>query len=121
MKKGTAIAVIIIVIIIALFIYGIIPSILNASPSSMHQGKSYYIYGTVESVFTINNRTEMLINDNGNNFYVSYNGPGPSVNSTVLIYGVYDGNTFPGLGAHFGYDLHAINIYKWYYEINIKT
>ncbi|SMD31326.1 hypothetical protein [Picrophilus oshimae] len=118
MKKGAIIAVI---IIIGLFIYGVLPSLVNTNPASMQKGKTYYIYGTVESVVTINNKTEMLVNDNGNNIYVSYNGPGQAVNSTVLIYGTYQGPILTGFGTHFGYMIHAINIYKWYYEINIKS
>ncbi|KJE49640.1 MULTISPECIES: hypothetical protein [Acidiplasma] len=112
MKKRTSrkIIYVAILIIIILVSYGIIPLALNTSESSMHNGKSYYIYGNITGLITVNNKTFMTVNDYGNTIDVFYNGTAPATGSYVLIYGVYQTNILGGY-------IQARGVYKWYYTI----
>ena len=104
-KRIIAIAFIIIIIIA---LYGILPLTLNTSTASMHDNKSYYVYGNITNVITINDRSYMVVNDYGNNIYVSYNGSVPPVGSHVLVHGKYESSIL-------GPTLQANSVTKWYY------
>ncbi len=105
-QRIMAIAFIIIIIII---LYGILPLVLNTSTTSMHDNKSYYVYGNITNIITVNNKSFMEVNDYGNNIFVSYNGSVPSLGSYVLVHGKYE----PTL---LGPEIQANSIIKWYYS-----
>ncbi len=78
----------VIIIILALLVYGLIPSILNTSPSAMKNNNSYYISGKITNDITLNGKSAFTLNDMGKTITVLYNGTA-SVNSFVLVHGTY--------------------------------
>ncbi len=107
-KSHQRIMVVVFIIIILIALYGILPLTLNTSTTSMHDNKSYYVYGNITNVITINNRSYMRVDDYGKNIFVAYNGSVPSVGSYVLVHGKYE-------SSFFGPTIQANSVTKWYY------
>ena len=109
-KNGKKILAVLLIIVLALIAYGIIPAVITTSPSSMHSGDTYYIYGTVNSRMTVDNSSIIEIDDSGHYFYVFYNGSAPAIGSHVLVHGEYSNILFTNT-------INATSIYPWYYAL----
>ncbi len=108
--KHKGLLILIIIVVIALLVYGLIPTVLNTSPSAMKSNNSYYISGKVTNDITINNHSAFTLNDHGKTITVLYNGTAP-VNSIVLVHGTYN-------SALFGGYIDASSVTPWYYSIS---
>jgi cytochrome c-type biogenesis protein CcmE len=88
--KHRGIIALVIIIVLALLIYGLVPTILNTNPSSMKNGNSYYVAGMVTTDITYNGHSAFTLDDHGNTITVLYNGTA-SINTYVLVHGTYNG------------------------------
>ncbi|WP_337860933.1 hypothetical protein [Ferroplasma sp.] len=108
--KHRGIIALIIVIVVALLLYGLVPTILNTSPSAMKDNNSYYISGRITSDITYNGFSAFTLEDNGKTITVEYNGTA-SIHAFVLVHGTYESGIF-------GSYLDANSVTPWYYSIS---
>ena len=108
-NKHKGIIVLVIIIVLALLIYGLIPTILNTSPSAMKDNNSYYLAGKITQDVTVNGQSAFTLNDNGKSITVLYNGTA-SVNSFVLVHGTYQNSL---LGSY----INSSSVTPWLYSI----
>ena len=109
-KSQKKLVAVLVIIVLALIAYGIIPAAIATSPGSMHNGDTYYIYGTVAHRLTYDNSSVLQVNDSGHCFYVFYNGSAPAVGTHVLVHGKYNNDfIFSAIKAN--------SVYSWYYSL----
>ena len=109
-KKEKKLVAVLIIIVAALLAYGIIPAAIVTSPGSMHNGDTYYIYGSVAHRFTYDNLSVLEVNDSGHCFYVFYNGSAPAIGTHVLVHGKYSNDVIFSA-------IKASSVYSWYYSL----
>ncbi|OWP56348.1 MAG: hypothetical protein B2I17_06445 [Thermoplasmatales archaeon B_DKE] len=109
--KHKGIIALVIVIVLALLVYGLLPTILNTSPSAMKNNNSYYLSGKITNDITVNGQSAFTLDDNGQSITVLYNGTA-SVNSFVLVHGTYHSNII--LGAY----INGNSVTPWLYSIS---
>jgi len=108
--KHKGLIALVIIIVLALLIYGLVPTILNTSPSAMKNNNSYYLSGKITNDITVNGQSTFTLNDNGKTITVSYNGTA-SDNSFVLVHGTYHSTILGGY-------IDSSSVIPWVYHIS---
>lgn len=108
--KHKGLIALVIIIVLALLVYGLVPTILNTSPSAMKNNNSYYLSGKITHDITVNGQSAFTLNDNGKSITILYNGTAPD-NSFVLVHGTYENGLLGGY-------IDNSSVTPWVYHIS---
>ncbi len=90
LSKGAKVAIAaVVVVLIAVVAYSLIPYVATTQVKDLKNNQTTYIYGTVQSRFSVGNFSGFKLNDSSGSVFVVWNGTLPSDGSKVMVHGTF--------------------------------